>query len=401
MKKLKLIIFFAIILFLIFRDHSKARQTKTTESELIIHKLRLPVPPSKDNKSKYYSLDDEVAIILTQAVRELRLYDIIVGIYFDSTLKKQDSTITDEMIVNFKELERFTEAIVIVATDIFQQGVPRDEDEAYFPLETPNLVEKSKRSKDEYSENIQTQLSVIAQIVNTTTGESLGTLELEVIHAGGSFKKSKAKTMKLLKKKALTEFKSIYWFSADVITTKTGKTGLPIGMSSGIRKGMIFQLIEPDRMWTIDDEEYFVPGSSAAIATVVDTSTDSSGLRILRQWRDHYPGSWAVEHPFPIWALQLNFIPPATDSYINLGVYFHGKPLQNFDVGMGMQIIQVTDSYGDNDYGFGLGGFGIWRFFNTSKIDLGGKYGIDLDIPFKKDDAGQIVHAILFSAPSS
>jgi len=63
-----------------------------------------------------------------------------------------------------------------------------------------------------------------------------------------------------------------------------------------------------------------------------------------------------------------------------------------------MQIIKVTDSYDEDDYGCGFGGFGIWRFINTSKIDLGGKLGINLDIPFKKDDAGQTVHTLLFSS---
>jgi hypothetical protein len=375
-----------------------AQQAKITEPEITIHKMRLPFPASKDKKSKYYSLDDEVAIILTQAVRKLKLYDIIVGIYIDSTLENQDSTITDEMIMDFEDIKGFTEAIVLIATNISQQGVPRDEDEAYFQLDTLNWDEKSKRSKDEHSKNIKTQLLVFAQIIDIETGESLGTLDLEVFHTGGSPKKSKAKAIKLLKRKVIYELKSIYWFSADILTTKNGMTGLPFGTSFGIKKGMMFELIEPDRIWTFDDEEILVPGGSAAIAAVVDTSADSSGLRILRQWRVRYPGGWAVEYPASIFALGLNFIPPSTESYTNLGIYLHVGAIHDFDWGFGMHIIRVTDSFGDDDFGFGLGGFGIYRFLNTSKIDLGGKLGVDLDIPYRKDDDGQTVNTVLFSA---
>ncbi|UCE08141.1 MAG: hypothetical protein JSW07_09000, partial [bacterium] len=223
MNKIRLILL-AFIIFLVFQTGLSAQETKITESEIMIHKMRLPFPVSKNKKSKYYSLDDEVAIILTQALRQLRLYDIIAGIYIDSTLENQDSssTITDEMIVHFEELEGFAEAIVIIATDISQQSVPRDKDEAYFQFETLNWDEKSKRSKYEYSKNIQTQLLVFAQIINVETGKSLGPLELEVFHTGGSPKKSKAKAMKLLKRKAISELKSIYWFSADIIKIKNG-----------------------------------------------------------------------------------------------------------------------------------------------------------------------------------
>ncbi|UCE05050.1 MAG: hypothetical protein JSW07_15705, partial [bacterium] len=210
-------------------------------------------------------------------------------------------------------------------------------------------------------------------------------------------KKSKAKAMKLLKRKAISKLKSIYWFSADIIKIKNGMIGLPFGTTSGIKKGMMFELVEPDRVWTYEDEEILVPGGSAGIATVVDTSADNSGLRILRQWRDHYIGSWAIEHPTSVFALGLNFVPPSTDAYTNLGIQLHVGPMHDFDWGFGMQIIRITDSFGDDDFGFGFGGFGIWRFLNTSKIDLGVKLGIDLDIPFRKDDDGQTVHSILFS----
>jgi hypothetical protein len=394
MNKSLQIIFFVLSLSFFFPTILTAQENDTTQAKFIITQMRLPFPPSKDKKPKYYSLDDEVANTLNEAKKELGLSDVVVAIYIDSTSEIEDDEILDFAVLNFNEVTWFKEALVVMATEIFQEGVPPAEEEEYFSLGEDNQGNKA----GDYSKNVQTQLSVYALFINIETGESLGSLDLEVFHTGGSSEKSKAKAMSSLKKKAKAEFKRIYWFSSDVITTDKGKPGIPFGTKSRVGKGLIFELFEPDRIWELDDEEFLVPGSSAAIATVADTSADSSGLRILRQWRYIYPGNWAVEHPAPIFALGLNFSPPSIGSYSNLGISFHFAPLKNFDYGVGIQISTVIDSYEEDDYGFGFGCFGIWRFINTSKIDFGGKLGIDLDIPFKKDDDGQIVHTVLFSS---
>ncbi len=394
MKKPKFILL-AFIIFLVFQAGLFAQEAQIPESEITIHRMRLPFPPSKDKEQKYYSLDDEVAMAINEAKRELGLYDIIVGIYIDSTSQVEDSTFGDFKVLNFNEVTLLKEAIVIIGTRISQQDVSQQEDGAYFLLEENDPEKKSPFS----SKEIQTQLLAYALFVDIETGESLGSLDLEVFHTGGSTKKSKSKAMKRLKKKAIDELKRIYWFSADVIKIKEGMLGIPYGTMSRINKGLIFELVEPDRVWEMDEETVLVPGSSAAIATVADTSADSSGFRILRQWRDFYPGSWAVELPKPIYALQLNFIPPASEAYTNLGILFHFRPIHDFDWGIGMQIMRVTDSFGDDDYGFGFDVFGMWRLINTRKIDFGAKVGMDFDIPFRKDDDGNAVHTLLFSAP--
>ena len=387
---------FVFIIFLIFQAGLSAQEADLAESEFTIHKMRWPFPASKDKVPKYYSLDDEVAAALNEVKRDLGLYDIILGIYIDSTTQVEDSTFGDFLVYNFDEVTHFQEAIVILGTQISQQDVSQPGEETYFSL---GENEPGEKKLDASSKDIHTQLLAIAMFVDIETGITLGVLDLEVFHTGGSAKKSKAQAMKLLKKKAMAEFRRIYWFSADIIKTKKGKQGIPYGTTSGIKKGLIFELVEPDQVWELDEETVLVPGSSAAIATVADTSADSSSFRILRQWRDIYPGSWAVEPAKPIYALEFAFIPPATDAYTNFGIQFHVRPMHDFDWGMGMQIMRTTDSFGDDDYGFGFDVFGLWRFINTPKINFGGKVGLDFDIPFRKDDDGQIVHTLLFSAP--
>ena len=395
MNKLNLIVF-AFIFLLIFQTGLFAQETDIAESEFTIHKMRLPFPASKDTKPKYYSLDDEVATALNAVKRELGLYEIILGIYIDSTTQVEDSTFGDFLVFDFDEVSHFQEAIVIIGTNISQQSVSQQEDETYFSLGETDTDEKKSVAS---SKDIQTQLLAIAMFVDIETGITLGLLDLEVFHTGGSAKKSKAGAMKLLKQKAMAELKQIYWLSADIIKTKKGKQGIPYGTNAGIKKGLMFELVEPDREWELDGETVFVQGSSAAIATVTDTSADSSGFRILRQWRNTYPGSWAVEPAKSIYAIEFAFLPPATEAYTNFGVYFHARPIQDFDWGGGMQIIRTTDSFGDDDYGFGFNLFGMWRFINETKINFSGKVGVDFDIPFRKDDDGQVVNTLLFSAP--
>ena len=397
MKNLRSFIVFTLIIFPGLQKGTTAQEIEITDSEILISKMRLPILPD-DKKSKYYSFDDEVAILISEVVKQLRLYDVIVGINIDSALEKQNRTTTKGKIVAFKQIEDFREAIVITETNISQKGVPPNEDEVYFSLKRSIFKKRSQKQGEAYPNNISTEITVLSYFFNVETGEFLGCFDLTVTFVGGSREKSKVKALEELKKKAITELKRIYWFSSDIVSTKNGIIKLPIGTNQGLEKGMIFEIVEPDRIWTDGNEEFLVPGGIIGFASVTDTATDSSSLKILRQWQDHYAESWVVERSTPIVALQLNFVPPATDSYINLGIHFHAKPLQSFDWGLGMQISRVIDSFADKDFGFGFAGFGIWRFLNMSRLDLGGKLGLDLDIPFKKDDDGELVNTILFSA---
>ena len=139
-----------------------------------------------------------------------------------------------------------------------------------------------------------------------------------------------------------------------------------------------------------------VQGGNVGFATVVETKEDSTNLQIVRQWQSHHSGSWIVENPNSLFALQLTLNPPI-NSYFNCGVQFHAASMHWFDFGLGLQFIRLTDSYDDNDWGFGFSGFGIWRFLNSAKFNTGVKLGLALDIPFRKDDDDQTVNAGLFS----
>jgi len=394
MNKLTGIIFLALTITFSFAAILPAQENDVNEAEIIITQMRLPFPASRDKKPRCYSLDDEVAMAITEAKRELGLYYLTVGVYIDSSGQIADTCYDDCDILYFNEVTWFKEAIVILGSEIFQQGVSQQDDEVFFSLGNDDRQQAFVDS----SKNVRTQLLTYALLVDIETGQSLGSLELEVFYTGGSAKKSKSQALKRLKEQAKQELKRIYWFSAEVIRTKKGLPGIPHGTRSHITKGLVFELVEPDRFWKQGEEELLLPGGSAAFAMVVDTSADSSGFRILRQWRDSHPGSWAVELPQSIYALELTLASLATDGYTNLGVLFHAHPMHDLDWGLGIQLMQVTDSFGDDDFGFGFNTFGQWRWLNTAKIDLGGKIGLDLEFPYRKDDDNFTVYTLLFSA---
>jgi hypothetical protein len=172
---------------------------------------------------------------------------------------------------------------------------------------------------------------------------------------------------------------------------------IPMGTGQGLKKGYLFELMVPERTWSILDQKGTSLPRSAGMMRVVETSSEGSILRLSRQWDYLEEGSWVVEHFEPSFALELFYVPPITNRYFSAGINYHARPFHSLDFGGGGQFIRITDSSGDDDYGVGFSGFGIWRYIDTPTIDLGGKLAANLDIPLKKDDAGTTVFTSLFS----
>ncbi|MBD3289007.1 hypothetical protein GF337_09405 [candidate division KSB1 bacterium] len=360
-----------------------------------IRQMRLPVVYMKDGTTTYHSLEDEVAVIIHEAARELWLHDIIVGIMFDSSPGEDESFRRRRTIMDFRRSSQFLEAIVIANVELSQQGVPPQEEQEpdYFRLEG-TVQEIFDDDMKKYENNIRTSLHVTAYIVDIETRRVMAPFEIKVVHTGGSREKSRQKAMDQLKKNAILELKWFYWLSAEIMQIRGSFREISLGTKSGIRKDELFEIIEPDR---VEDDGSIISGGKVALATVADTTTDSSVLKIVRQWRSDNPGSWAVEYPDKVYALQLNLMPPVNGNYARYGVLFNGIPLRTLGWGFGAQIIKVVDSYDDNDYGFGFGGYGIYRFLNLPQLDVGAKISADLDIPFRKDDDDRSVSTALLS----
>ena len=130
---------------------------------------------------------------------------------------------------------------------------------------------------------------------------------------------------------------------------------------------------------------------------VAHVGADTCDVKILRQWQPIAPGCWAVERSKYLHALTFYSLLPTTDDFYNLGFRFHVSPLSLFDWGADLRLIRMADSFDDNDWGIGFGGFGMWKFLRRPKMNWGLKLGLAADIPFKEDHKNNIVNTMLFS----
>ena len=363
------------------------------QEDLFSGQIRLPV---KDKS--YSSAEDEVGCAVDEVLDKLYIDEVMVCIQSESSLTGYDSSFSNLLPAVNGSKKRLTEVLLITQANISQEGISHKVDDGYFSLQNNSFTDSGVKTEKSDPNNILTTLTMKAGFVDIKTGDFLGPLDLEVSYKGGPWEKSKKQLLKSFREKLTTEFKRLFWLSAEIRSTKDGIITVLLGSKQGIKKEMIFELVDPDRIWKVDDEEFTASSRVVGYASVIDTRLESCDLKVLRQWENYYEGSWVVEHFKPIYGLQLTLVPPVNDSYLNIGIHFHAQPIQEFDFGLGIHFSRLTDSFNNNDYGFGFTGFGVSRFINRAGMDFGGKLGLNLDIPFTKDDDGQVVSLALFSA---
>lgn len=393
-KNMNRIIILILILLIIF-SNIRAQETEYSEPELIIDNIRLPIAPN-DYSAKIYSQKDEIANIIWDVVLQLELYEIFIGLEINSKNDNRND-LPKEIFINSESFLGFKDAIILSDVNIMQYGVAPEKDASYFSLKNSVFTRHSKKSNEKYPNNIKTELTVICNIFNLKSQEFIGALDIKTTHTGGSRKKSRNKAFNKFRKKLLIELKKIYLFSSNFKIENNSSITLPLGTDNGVYRGMMFELIEPDRIFVENNEEISIPGGSVALASVTDVAKISSKLHILHKWENFDADCWAVEYLDPIYAVEIFYTPPVSSPYVKFGFNFNARPLQRGDWGLGMQVIQIKDSYNDNSYGFGFCGFAMFRFLKTFKFDFSMKTGCDLDIPFRKDDEESIVNAALFS----
>ncbi|MBN2001087.1 hypothetical protein JW935_26315 [candidate division KSB1 bacterium] len=366
---------------------SQGLQIPTPDSILTWH-TRPPIIKDPVTGKKVDSFIDELAVFIQDRLDQLGVHDVLVGIYCDSATYNNENIFRDK---KWMDLNEIGEVLIITDAQYIQAEIQKKGELKILPPKPDSLT--AARAK-----KVRTHIEMVSYFFDVENQNLLGDCKFSVSYTGGDIEKSHRKAFNRLGEKVTSELKRIYWYSADLDTVRNGRFEINLGTENGIRRGMAFEIMEPDREWITKEIRTIVSGGRAGFARVTSVDTNSCQLRILRQWRQLYSDSWAVEQNFSVHALQLHIIPPATNDYLNVGFLITADPIGKFDWGLGIQFMRVTDSKWENDYGFGFGAFGLWRFLNSSKYDLGLRLGLDLDLPFKKDDTGEIVNTVLFSS---
>jgi hypothetical protein len=259
------------------------------------------------------------------------------------------------------------------------------------------ILYHENKEEERYPDNIETQLSVQVRQIDIETGQTLHVFDTFATHTGGTKGKSRAAVLKKLKKKITNKLKELYLLKSEVISVDNDKVLLSLGKNIGVRKGTVFEIIEPDEIRTFRDKKMVVPGDRIGFVSVTNVSDESNYSKILRQWRPIKPGYKALEFTKSIVALQFKPSASFTKTYYDFGLQFVARPKHKF--GLGLHYVMATDTYNDINKGFGLDVFGSLQFFNSTKLDLDLKLGFDFDFFSRYDDNNHRVSCVAVTAP--
>jgi hypothetical protein len=339
-----------LVLICQFQTGLFSQEKEKTESNAMEPKLRLLVPRDKF-RNETYPLEDEIAGLISEVAHQLFLDDLIICIQMEPTADVSDMPSSHIHILNWDELNGYSEALVLAGASLAQTEVSKNRGDG-------DII----KTDDQHSKYVLTTINLSGYFLDIETRGNLGPFDIEIRGSARTRKESRSKVLNSLNKRLIAELKRIYWLSSDADSILNNQLTIQWGTKQGIKRGFIFELVVPERIWTIYDEEEISQPKNVGLMRVIKTSTDSSTLKLFRKWDTLHERSWVVEHFEPSYALELFYVPPITNRYLCLGIDYHARPFHVLDFGGGCQFIRLTDSFGDDDYGVGFSGFGIWRW---------------------------------------
>jgi hypothetical protein len=349
------------------------------------------------------AIEDEVTDVVIDIAFELDRFEIFTQ-YDVWNLRGEEKIrsklVDDSTIIDLKELLNCQEAIIVKILHFSQIGVPPEENQN--EEEERNFIERMidgifSGNSDDYSDNIQTRLSVRIENMDIESGESLQEFDISVSHTGGTYAESREKTIRKFRKVSINKIKRLYQLNSEVIAVEGTKIDLYLGSNIGITDKTLFEILQPDSEKSVSGAQVTIPGKSAGLVCVKSLGNDRNRSQIIRQWLPIGPGYHAVEYAKYIYAVQVFFQPRFPEDHLSVGIQYHFKPLDSFDYGLNLRYNQITDSYDEIDHGFGLGAFSGKRILTMPSMLMHAKVGLEVDFPFKTDDEGHRVAAPVFS----
>jgi hypothetical protein len=387
------------LLFLILFVNSFAQ--KTTISSEPLWMLILPGRYLHDPPPQVQNLITDIVVDIAWESGRFEVFD-----RFDvrEVLRKHHllpfGYLPDSVVLAVGDYTKCDEALIVDVVSFSQIGVPSSNDDE--EEEDRNFLESiidglfSSDSED-YSNNIHTHLSVQFRNIDLITGKEIDRFSVRVSHTGGTKPESEEKTLEKFREVVFNEVRLLYQLVSEVIAVDGVDLDLLLGSNLGLSGNTLFEIIEPDRIKIVDNENVTTPGKSVGLVSVRTVSDTVNRSVIIRQWGAIEPGDYANEFNNRIQGIQIYFLPAFPDNYLYIGGQYHFSPLSSWDFGVGMHYLSVTDSYNENDNGLGFSVFGSRKLFTLTALTVYAKLGSNLDIPFKEDDDGNTVSTVLVS----
>ncbi len=408
---------FGLPLLLVVLPGLSAGQTDTTSATRITtEKKRLVILPAQDDTDEEgFSINREVNRTVASVAAGLGRFEIIDRNDLEAILQEQDlallGLVDDSAAVEIGRIASAQEALRITVLNFHQIGVPKkgekddeDDDESIGAAIAKGIVvgllkaavKGDKGELEPYHDNIQTQISIEVRNIDVETGQTLYSFHTGGSHTGGARGKSREKAMGKLRNNLNTELRKFYTLESRVIAVRGDELLLPLGTGIGLRQGMLFTIVEPDREEQFGDLTIAIPGRPVAYAKVQEVSETGNRSLVLRRWGEVRPGYAAREHIAPLWSLQLDARPGNNGVGTNnmgLGVRFHALPLQRFDLGLGIGYTSTFDSRDHKVPGIEFGAMAGTRYHLSPAAALFTRVELAFSPFFRKDDTGQAVNA--------
>jgi hypothetical protein len=367
-------------------------QSFSQETDISSERLWMLILPGRITESADQKLENDIADIVVDVAWESGRFEVFDRYDVKDLLEKYNvdefGSLPDSIILAIGEAADCDEALIIDLLSFSQIGVPPPEDEEE---EDRNFLETiidglfSSDSED-YSDNIDTRLAVQFRNLDLYTGEEIDRFSIDVSHTGGTKPESEEAALEKFRDMVFNEVRMIYQLVSEVVAVDGMELDLRLGANLGLTGNTLFEIIEPDRINTEGEEEILYSGKPVGLACVENVSDSINHSHVIRQWGAIEPGYYAYEFNKRVQGFQLYFLPSFPGDYLYIGAQYHYSPLGSWDFGAGIHYLSVTDSYKENDNGFGFSAFGAAKLFTMTAMTIYAKTGINLDIPFKKDD---------------
>lgn len=395
-----------------------AGQTGTpTTSDITTQKKRLVILPARDDTDDQgFSISREVNRTVASVAAGMGRFEIIDRNDLESILQEQDlallGLVDDSSAVEIGRIAAAQEALRITVLNFHQIGVPKEgekekedeDDEDFGKFLAKEIVkglirssqESAKKKLEPYHDNIQTQISIEVRNIDVESGRTMYSFQVSASHTGGARGKSREMAFSKLRYGIGTELRKFYTLEARVMAIRGDELFLPLGTSIGLRPGMLFAIVEPDREEQFGDMTITIPGRPVAYARVQEVSETGNRSLVLRRWGEIRQGYAAREQIAPLWGLQLDVRPGVSGGLGNnlgLGLRFHTAAISSFDFGLGTRFATTIDSHDMTDTGFEFTGMAGTRYRLANSMALFTHLEFSAGVFFREDDANHTVNA--------
>jgi len=380
-----------------------AQQNEPTESEISSQPLWILILPGTISESADQELENEITDIVTDIAWESGRFEVFDRFDTRDMLMEYQpykfGYLPDSVVFALGDYTECDEALLVDVVRFSQIGVPPEDDKEE---EDRNFLESIidalfSGDSDDYANNIHTRLTVQFRNLDLVNRNEIDRFSIKVSYTGGTKPESEEKALDNFRDVLIHEVRMIYQLISEVIAVDGKNLDLRLGSNLGITDNTLFEIIEPEQITIVGDDEIRTPGQSSGLVCVQNVSDTINHSLIIRQWGAIKPGDYAYEFNERIQGIQVYFLPKFPGDYMYIGGAYNYSPLGVWDFGGGIHYLAVTDSYQENDHGFGFGIYGARKLFMVTTLTVYARMGINLDIPFKKDENDKTVTTGLFS----